>query len=108
LINKVDFVYTLFYACTIEWYRGTIEISKAIALYILKNLEGENMIIDKISFELISVWGDNENCVCNIKADGKTFLRTGKASKKGIFNTSVYGIKLKININTKTFEEVTI
>ena len=57
-----------------------------------------------------SWFGDYDDCIVNLtitfdSGKSKTENRMGKASKKGIFNTSMYGIKCQVDLNTK---EVTI
>lgn len=52
-----------------------------------------------------SYFGDYENCILNMSIkflDGTTRKenRYTKANKKGVANTSVYGIKCKVNLNT--------
>lgn len=63
--------------------------------------------VDGYLIEIKGWFGDYEDCVVAFRVtepNGKVReeSRMGSASKKGIFKTSVYGIKLKVDLETET------
>ena len=66
---------------------------------------------DGYKVRLNNWFGDYEDCVVGFDIthpDGKSIkdTRYGHASKKGIFKTSIYGVPLKVNLETKEIELV--
>lgn len=69
----------------------------------------KSIIKDNYKIELKGWYGDFVDCVAVFKItnpNGKVTEdnRVGKASKKGILKTSIYGMKIKVDLQSETLE----